>query len=168
MTIFRAKADGSFAGPGLLARCALGRAGVIAAPDKREGDGATPLGILPLRRVLFRPDRAAPPRTALPLAPIAPDDLWCDDPADPAYNQAVTHPYPARAERMWREDGLYDFVIVLGWNDAPIIPGRGSAIFWHLATPDFAPTAGCVATDRATILAALARAAPGDALEISA
>ncbi len=42
-------------------------------------------------------------------------------------------------------DGLYDVVGVLGWNDAPVVRERGSAIFLHVARADWAPTEGCVA-----------------------
>src|SRR5690554_2419769 len=102
-------------------RCALGRAGIAAA--KREGDGATPVGRFPMRRVLYRPDRGEAPATRLPIAPIAPDDGWCDDPGDPAYNRPVRLPYPARCETLWRADALYDVVVVLGHNDDPPVPG---------------------------------------------
>jgi L,D-peptidoglycan transpeptidase YkuD (ErfK/YbiS/YcfS/YnhG family) len=148
------------------ARCALGPAGVLPADLKREGDGATPGGIWPIRRVLYRPDRGPPPDTALPVQPIDPSDGWCDAPGDPAYNRPVTLPYPASAERLWRDDGVYDLVVILGHNDAPPVPGRGSAIFLHLARPDFSPTEGCVALAREDLEALLRRAAPGDALEI--
>jgi L,D-peptidoglycan transpeptidase YkuD (ErfK/YbiS/YcfS/YnhG family) len=147
--------------------CALGRGGVIAAGDKREGDGATPLGAWPLRRVLFRPDRGAAPQTALAFAAIAPDDGWCDAPEDGAYNRPVTRPYPRSCERMWRDDGLYDLVVVLGHNDEPPIAGAGSAVFLHLAKPDYAPTEGCVALARPDLEALLSLARPGDALRIS-
>ncbi len=124
-------------------RCALGKGGIRA--DKREGDGATPIGLLPLRRVLYRADRLPPPSCAVPVEPIAPQDGWCDDPSHPDYNRPVTLPHPARHERLWREDGLYDLIGVLGWNDAPVQRGRGSAIFLHVARPDLAPTEGCIA-----------------------
>ncbi len=124
-------------------RCAIGRAGVR--HDKREGDGATPAGVWPLRRVLYRPDRSNAPETALPVAPMTPDDGWCDDPAHPDYNRPVKLPHPARHERMWRDDRLYDLVVVLGHNDDPVIPGAGSAVFLHVAADDYAPTEGCVA-----------------------
>jgi L,D-peptidoglycan transpeptidase YkuD (ErfK/YbiS/YcfS/YnhG family) len=125
------------------ARCALGRSGI--SPRKREGDGATPSGRLSLRKVFYRPDRLPPPLTALPLAPLQPDDGWCDDPADPLYNRPIKLPYPGRSEIMWRTDSLYDILVVLGHNDNPVVPGKGSAIFMHLAAADYAPTAGCVA-----------------------
>lgn len=165
--IFTARADGGFDLAGRAVRCALGRGGVIAAVDKREGDGHSPLGVWPIRRVLYRPDRGGAPRTALPVQPIAPDDGWSDAPGDVAYNRPVKRPYPASSEAMWREDGLYDLVVVLGHNDAPPVPGLGSAIFLHLAGPDYAPTDGCVALSRPDLEAVLALAAPGDAVAIA-
>jgi L,D-peptidoglycan transpeptidase YkuD (ErfK/YbiS/YcfS/YnhG family) len=135
-------------------RAALGRGGVRA--DKREGDGATPLGLLPLRRVLYRADRGPIPRTVVPREPIAAEDGWCDDPDHPDYNRLVRLPHPAHCEELWRADALYDIVGVLGWNDAPVERGRGSAIFLHVARPDHAPTEGCIALDAADLRAALA------------
>ena len=148
-------ADGQFRLGRQVLRACLGRGGVRA--DKREGDGATPAGLLVLRRVLYRADRlGAPPRAAVPIEPLAPDDGWCDDPAHPDYNRMVRRPHPARGEALWRADGLYDLIGVLGWNDAPVQQGRGSAIFLHVARPDFAPTEGCVALPRGELAAALA------------
>jgi len=124
-------------------RTALGRGGVRA--DKHEGDGATPIGLLPLRSVLYRADRLTAPTCAVPVRTIAPHDGWCDDPAHPAYNQPVPLTINASAEALWRDDPVYDIIGVLGWNDAPVRPGFGSAIFVHVARPDYAPTEGCVA-----------------------
>lgn len=149
-------------------RCALGPAGVVAAADKREGDGASPAGVWPIRRALYRPDRGPAPATALPLAAIAEDDGWCDAPEDPAYNRPVRLPYAASAERMWRDDHLYDLVLILGHNDDPPVSGLGSAIFLHLAKPDYAPTHGCVAVARQDLEALLRAAKPGDAVAIRA
>ena len=72
------------------------------------------------------------------------------------YNRQICLPHPARHEELWRRDGLYDVVGVLGWNDAPVARGRGSAIFLHVARADYAPTEGCVALARADVLAVLA------------
>ncbi|WP_448585459.1 L,D-transpeptidase family protein [Thermaurantiacus sp.] len=149
---------------GARARCAIGRSGFVAAEEKREGDGGTPRSPLPIRAALLRPDREAPPRTALPWRWLRPEDGWSDDPADPAYNRPVVHPHRFSAERLWRDDGLYDILLVLGWNDQPVVPGRGSAIFWHVAEADFAPTAGCIATSRDVLQALLPRLGPGVAL----
>jgi L,D-peptidoglycan transpeptidase YkuD (ErfK/YbiS/YcfS/YnhG family) len=145
---------GFLSGPGMRFRAACGSSGVTA--QKREGDGATPAGMLPLLRVYYRADRCKIPRCAVPLEPISPDDGWCDDAADPAYNKPVRLPYPARAEALWRDDAIYDITGVLGWNTGPVVPHRGSAIFLHLATKDYAPTEGCIALALDDLLACLA------------
>lgn len=133
--------------------CALGRGGIRRL--KREGDGATPAGTWPLRRVLYRRDRLTLPSLAYTTSEIQPDDGWCDDPNSPHYNQAVKHPISASAERLWRADDLYDIIVILGHNDAPPVPGDGSAIFMHLARPGYAPTEGCIALNRIDLLAVL-------------
>ncbi|HEX2801084.1 MAG TPA: L,D-transpeptidase family protein [Phenylobacterium sp.] len=147
-------------------RCALGRGGVTPADAKREGDGASPAGAWPIRRLLYRPDKGPMPRTALPVGAISPDDGWCDAPGDADYNRPVKLPHGAGAERMWRDDDVYDLVVVLGHNDDPPVSPMGSAIFLHLARADYAPTEGCVAIGRADMEALLALAKPGDLLEV--
>lgn len=144
--------------------CVLGRGGLSA--DKREGDGATPVGRFPLREAFYRADRLERPETGLPLRVLTEADGWCDDPADSAYNRFVELPYPARHERLWREDGLYDLVIVVGYNDDPPVAGLGSAIFIHTAAPDLAPTEGCVALARADLLILAAACREGDWLVV--
>ena len=135
--------------------CALGKGGLRA--RKREGDGATPIGRWPIRQILYRDDRrrciSQPPNV---IAKRIETDLgWCDAIDDGNYNRMIRHPYPASAERLWRNDHLYDVVVVLGYNDVPRIRGRGSAIFLHLADEDgggnLLPTAGCVALRRRDI-----------------
>jgi L,D-peptidoglycan transpeptidase YkuD (ErfK/YbiS/YcfS/YnhG family) len=164
---FIAHPDGRFDFGPRAFRCALGRSGVLAADEKREGDGSSPVGVWPIRRLLYRPDVGLPP-TALPARPIARDDGWCDAPADPAYNRPVKLPYPASCEALWREDHVYDLVVVLGHNDDPPRPGLGSCIFLHLARADFSPTEGCVALARADLEAVLREGRVGDTLEIAA
>ena len=132
--------------------CRLGRAGVAAAAVKREGDGATPAGIWPLRRVHVRDDRVADIQTGLEARAITADDGWCDDAGDAAYNTRVRLPFAASHEAMWRDDGLYDVVVELGYNDDPALSGKGSAIFMHVMAPDKTPTEGCVALALADLL----------------
>ncbi|NIA71681.1 L,D-transpeptidase family protein [Pelagibius litoralis] len=145
-------------------RCAVGRSGITTA--KREGDGATPVGVWPLRRLLYRDDRLEHPKTALSCRTIGDGDGWCDAPEDPAYNQPVQLPYPASHEVLRRDDHLYDLLVVLGYNDAPVVPGLGSAIFLHLAQSDYSGTEGCVALAQADLLTLLSEAGPGDAVRV--
>jgi len=157
--------DGSARFDGRIVRCALGRGGISGA--KREGDGATPAGTWPLRRLLYRPDRLSAPSTALPTTPIGPADGWCDAPGDKNYNLPVILPYPASCEALWRDDLVYDLIVPLGYNDGPIVPGRGSAIFLHLARDGYLPTEGCVALGRDDLLAYLALATTGSRVIIA-
>lgn len=166
MTTFIVNSAGRFFTPDSEYAAALGKSGVLAEADKREGDKATPLGVYRLRRVLYRADRVAEPQTELPLRPLLEDDGWCDAPDDPAYNRPVCLPYPASCEALTREDELYDIVVILAHNDAPPVPGLGSAIFLHCAKPGYPPTLGCVALARADLEAVLKRAQPGDLLKI--
>lgn len=123
--------------------CALGRGGLT--HDKREGDGATPVGRFRLLSVFYRADRGMRPRTALPIRALRTKDAWCDDPTDGRYNRPVRLPFEGSHEIMCRDDRLYDIVIVLDCNIRPRVCGRGSAIFFHVAREGFPPTEGCVA-----------------------
>ncbi|MEX2454272.1 MAG: L,D-transpeptidase family protein [Rhodospirillaceae bacterium] len=136
-------ADGRALWRGRRYRCAIGSGAIRA--DKREGDGATPAGRYRLIRVLYRADRGPAPATILPVAALDPADGWCDEPADPDYNRPVRLPHRARGETLWRDDRLYDLLAVTDHNAEPAVPGAGSAIFVHVARPDYGPTRGCVA-----------------------
>jgi L,D-peptidoglycan transpeptidase YkuD (ErfK/YbiS/YcfS/YnhG family) len=148
----------------LYVRCALGRNGIT--PEKLEGDGSTPAGRFPVRRLFYRPDRIRDFTCRLPMQPMSPSDGWCDDPGDRAYNRLITRPYPGRHETMWLESALYDLVLVIGHNDDPVVPGKGSAVFLHLAQPDYAPTDGCVAFARADFVALLQAMEPATSIVI--
>lgn len=139
----------------LCAACALGRAG--AGRLKREGDGMTPSGRLRPLAVLYRADRVCRPQTALPVGSIEPDMGWCDDPADRLYNRPVRLPYPGHHERLWRNDRLYDIVVVIDFNLTHPKRNAGSAIFLHIARPALAPTEGCIAVTERTMRRLLTR-----------
>lgn len=130
--------------------CAIGRGGIRA--DKREGDGATPLGTHGVVGLMFRPDRIGKGRLPSWAVPIGPSDLWSDDPGDEDYNLLVRAPYPHSHERMRRADRQYDVVMITDWNWPRAERGRGSAIFLHLWRAPRRPTAGCVAFARADLL----------------
>lgn len=149
--------------------CALGRSGIISDSEKREGDGATPAGTWPLRRILYRQDRLNKPITDLVTMPIGPTDGWCDDPSDALYNKPTELPYSASAENLWREDELYNVCVILGHNDEPVMPHKGSAIFFHVAKERdgrLCATEGCVAIPQNTILRILTSCGPGTTMRI--
>jgi L,D-peptidoglycan transpeptidase YkuD (ErfK/YbiS/YcfS/YnhG family) len=133
--------------------CTLGRAGITT--DKQEGDGKTPIGTYPLRQLIYRADRLPLPQTGLPVEILTPETGWCEDPSHPDYNRKISLPHSAVHDRMTREDNLYDLTVVIGYNDDPPAAGKGSAIFMHLARPDFSPTAGCVGLRQEDLLRVL-------------
>ncbi len=155
--------------------CALGKKGI--ALTKSEGDMKTPVGRFPLRTVFYRYDKLSGPiYSKVPMMALLEEDGWCDDPEDMAYNRPVMLPYHARAERLWREDDLYDVIIVLGQNDHPVEKGRGSAIFVHVARendddPDegrFEATRGCIALKKQDLLEILPTLSPDTTLRVVA
>ena len=150
-----AKGKGLLIADSLVVPCALGRSGIHRL--KREGDGAAPQGRWRPVAVFYRADRLRRPQAALPVRPLRPDDGWCDDPTDRGYNRPVRLPYAGHHERLWRTDRLYDIVVVLDYNLTRPRPGAGSAIFLHIAAPDFSPTAGCIAVEPAAMRRVLAR-----------
>ena len=157
----------------LVLRCGLGSGGLTY--RKREGDGATPIGRWPVLRVLFRPDR----RRGFyggetgGAQPLHRQHGWCDAAGDRNYNRPVRHPYPASAERLWRDDHLYDVIVVLGYNDRPRRRGMGSAIFFHLMrrsteNSEILPTDGCVGLDARDLLMVLRHLGRGSAVHVLA
>ena len=121
-------------------RCSIGRTG--ASWLKKEGDGRTPKGRFRLLDGYYRPGSF---RNQRGFRPIRPNSGWCDDPRNPNYNQPVKLPIAASHENLWRDDGVYDVILILDYNIYPRIRDRGSAIFFHLARQGFEATEGCVA-----------------------
>lgn len=144
----------------MLFDCIIGKAGVINAASKHEGDMATPRCEMPIRTLYYRADRIRLPIQPFPVHPITKSCGWCDAPDHPAYNCYVTLPFDASHEVMWRADSAYDIVVVLGFNDAPVIAGYGSAIFMHCIAPGKSYTAGCIALARDDLLTLLTIATP--------
>jgi L,D-peptidoglycan transpeptidase YkuD (ErfK/YbiS/YcfS/YnhG family) len=128
------------AGP-WLAR--LGRSGLSA--HKREGDGATPTGTYRFGATMY--GIAPNPGVRFAYHRLVCGDWWDEDPASPAYNtfQHVAcgraPPFGGGSEALWRISPQYRYFAVIEYNAHPIVRGRGSAIFLHVAV---GATAGCV------------------------
>ena len=125
--------------------CRIGRRGAIAGDKGREGDEKTPLGDYVLRFGLYRADRLPRPKSDLTFRPLRTDDGWCDASDNTAYNRFIRLPYDASHEKLWREDGAYDVILVISHNDSPPKAGLGSAVFIHVAQFDDRDTLGCIA-----------------------
>lgn len=124
--------------------CSLGKNGITT--NKHEGDGKTPVGSFPLRRIFYRHDRIIAPQVQINISVDAtlPSYGWVDESNDPLYNQFVLLPYVSSHENLFLDSNVYDLLAVIGYNDDPIVPNAGSAIFFHVRSADGGPTAGCV------------------------
>ena len=145
-------------------KCSIGLSGV--SDSKKENDGTTPAGKYKIRSVLYRADKVTRPVTLLDAEPIKTNDVWCDNPQKREYNRKVKYSNDFTTEKLWREDNLYDLIVVIGYNDDPVIAGKGSAIFMHVAKPDYETTRGCIALKLADLYQILKTLKPLDTIFI--
>ena len=131
-------------------QCAIGLNGLT--ENKREGDLSTPVGTFRFDRIYYRADRLGNLKFIMNSSIINKNDGWCDDQKSDLYNQHIQFPFKESAEHLYRDDHIYDIICVLNYNTSPIIPGRGSAIFLHIANPDFSGTEGCIAIEREALI----------------
>ena len=129
-----------------LVSAVIGRNGLAASGEKKEGDGKTPSGIFPLESAFGYAPAVV---TGLQYRQAGKLDFWVDDISSLQYNHWVSGtPAASSFERMRRLDDLYQYGIVIGYNRHPVIPGAGSAIFMHVWRRYNSPTSGCVALNQ--------------------
>ena len=124
-------------------KCAVGKNGIT--NNKVEGDGCTPAGKYLINQVYYRQDRVVLPSTSIPSIAIAKNFGWCDDVSSDCYNKIITFIFKLGAEILYRNDNIYDILVVIDYNQNPVIKNKGSAIFLHIAKPNYVGTEGCVA-----------------------
>ena len=122
-------------------KCALGKAGI--GEKNMEGDKITPKGTYRVVKIYYRKDRVKEIITEFKPIEIKKNMAWCDDPNSKKYNQFIRLPSNYSHEKLYRNDNLYDLILVLNYNIKPIIKNKGSAIFIHI-TNNYKPTKGCV------------------------
>ena len=154
----------SFAGQTIS--CTLGKGGVRPEAIKIEGDGATPAGLFYARALYYRPDRISSVNCKISKKPLTQKSGWCDDPECVDYNRPVHLPHASRCETLWRNDHVYDLILMIGYNEKPTIPEKGSAIFFHIARENFAATEGCVALAKDNLLEILKALTPETLIRI--
>jgi L,D-peptidoglycan transpeptidase YkuD (ErfK/YbiS/YcfS/YnhG family) len=124
-------------------RCALGKAGIK--KKEKEGDNVTPRGIFKITSMYYRSDRIKNIITIVKKIKITKKIGWCDDTNSLFYNQQISLPTKFSHEKLYRNDNLYDLVLVINYNTKPIIRNKGSAIFIHIAKKNYKKTKGCIA-----------------------
>lgn len=120
----------------------------------QEGDGKTPYGLYPIGEAFYIEDQ---PATGLPSFQITENTYWVDDPNSAYYNMKVEGTDNMdwnSAEHMISYSVSYKYGFVVNFNMNPIVPGKGSAIFFHCGS---GPTAGCVAVPENYVLSYLAK-----------
>lgn len=130
----------------------VGRSGVCARADKREGDGHTPDGVHAIG-LAFGYAKTADTKLAYRQAMA--NDRWVDEPESSSYNRWVEGDPGVSCEKLLRDDHQYELAFVLEWNTAPVVKGRGSAIFTHVWKEPGQATSGCVAMAREDMAAML-------------
>jgi len=131
-------------------QCALGKAGI--SKKNKEGDYITPRGTFKLVKVFYRADKIKNLKTSLKKIKIKKNTGWCDDPKSKFYNKQIRLPSNFGHEKLYRNDRIYDLVVVLNYNLNPIIKNKGSAIFIHVAKKSFKKTAGCIALNKKNLI----------------
>jgi L,D-peptidoglycan transpeptidase YkuD (ErfK/YbiS/YcfS/YnhG family) len=130
--------------------CAFGKNGIK--KNKIEGDKATPRGIFKLNKVFYRHDRIKKIKTILGKSKITKKMGWCDDPNSKFYNKKILLPSKFKYEKLYRNDCIYDIIIVINYNIKPTFKNKGSAIFMHIARSGLKPTEGCIALKKKDLL----------------
>ena len=123
-------------------KCVIGKNG--RSFNKKEGDLKTPKGTFLLGPLFYRKDKFTDPQTKLTKIPIKKNMGWCDDVNSKFYNKPILIDKKIRHEKMYRNDDIYNLVIVINYNTKNIIKNKGSAIFIHL-TNNYKKTHGCIA-----------------------
>ena len=130
--------------------CAIGRKGLT--KNKIEGDLKTPVGEFRFKKIFYRADKLGEMVFNLPSQVIRKNSGWCDDPGHKQYNQFIEFPFNSSAEKLYRDDNLYDLFFVINYNTDPIIPSKGSAIFLHVADKEYKSTHGCIAIQKGRMI----------------
>ena len=131
-------------------QCAIGANGISS--NKKEGDLKTPAGTYYFTKIFYREDRVGKLNLLIDTEKIRETDGWCDDVNSASYNQHIRFPFKESAEKLFRDDDLYDIICVINYNSSPIIKSSGSAIFLHVAKEDYSSTEGCIALKKEDLM----------------
>ena len=132
-----------------ILKCSIGKNGIKS--KKKEGDKCTPKGIFTLGKLYYRADRVKKPYTKISTKIIKKNMGWCDDVTSKFYNKEMKINKNIKHEKLYRNDNVYDYLIVINYNTKKIKPAKGSAIFLHL-TKNYKKTLGCVAVKKKDFL----------------
>tara|TARA_B100001989_G_scaffold188779_1_gene138105 strand:- start:653 stop:1144 length:492 start_codon:yes stop_codon:yes gene_type:complete len=145
-------------------RCAIGKNGIKRL--KKEGDYCTPTGQFSLGPIYYRKDRINKLNTKLNVYPITENMIWEDNPNNKNYNKLNLNNKKSR-EKLFRKDNIYDIIVVVNYNNKPVVPGKGSAIFIHIARNNYFPTKGCIALNKKDLVFLISQLSKDEKILIS-
>ena len=144
-------------------RCSVGLNGFT--KNKIEGDKKTPIGVYSFGKLFVRTDKIKNLNTKFKYIPIRKDMAWSDDSNKSNYNNLIKTKNKHK-ESLYRDDNLYDLILVINYNMNPVLPNKGSAIFLHVSSDDYKPTEGCVAIAVNDFIEILKTLKPDDKINI--
>ncbi len=145
-------------------KCAIGKKGI--GYKRKEGDLITPLGQFNIKYILYRKDRVKV-SSKLKKKVIKKNMGWCDDPKSSHYNKLVKLPFDYKHEKLYKNENVYDIILVLNYNMNPIKKNKGSAIFIHVAKNNFKRTKGCIAIKKISLIKLIKKINPYTKVKIS-
>ena len=148
----------------LKLRCSLGKAGIK--KKIKEGDKITPRGVFKIIKLYYRADKIGKIKTQIRKIKIKKKIGWCDDPRSVFYNKQIKLPNKFSHEKLYRNDNLYDLILVLNYNMNPIVKNKGSAIFIHVAKNNYQPTHGCIGLKKIDLLTILKKIKKNEKVKI--
>ena len=148
----------------LKVKCAIGKKGI--GYKRKEGDLITPLGQFKIKYILYRKDRVKI-STKLKKKVIKKNMGWCDDPKSSYYNKLIKLPFNYKHEKLYKNENIYDMILVLNYNMNPVKKNKGSAIFIHVAKNNFKRTKGCVAIRKIDFIRLIKKINPYTKVKIS-
>ncbi|MFI1439830.1 L,D-transpeptidase [Streptomyces fructofermentans] len=126
----------------------FGARGLVEGRSRTQGTNTTPTGLYDLPYAFGT--EPAPAGTATPHRKVGPDSWWCQDNGSRSYNR-WTEPRPAdcraaESEHLASYGTQYAHALVIGFNYARPVRGRGAGIFLHV--DGRGATAGCVSVPK--------------------
>lgn len=143
------------------AKARFGANGLVEGASRKQGTNTTPTGLYGLPYAFGI--KAAPSGTTYKYRAVKQSSWWCQDNGSRSYNRWV-QPRPAHcaateAEHLISYGTQYAYAMVIGFNYAEPVRGRGAGIFLHVNGRG--ATAGCVSVPADTMRRILKWADPG-------
>jgi len=139
----------------------FGANGLVEGSSRKQGTNTTPAGLYELPYAFGT--KAAPSGTSYKYRPVRESSWWCQDNESRVYNRwsepRAKDCRAAESEHLVAYEKQYAYALVIGFNYAKPVRGRGAGIFLHVNGRG--ATAGCVSVSADAMRRILKWADPG-------